>query len=415
MLMPLRLALRMLRKNPGFTLVAISSLAIGIGATSASFSIADVLILRPLPVLQPRRIVSVTPAKMGAFGADTAISYPDYRDFRDNNRTFDGLIAESFSRFTFGPDATVLPKIAYGVFVSGNFFRALGVQPALGRAFLGTEDQAPGRDAVVVLGHDFWVSDFNANPFVVGSTIRLNGVECTVIGVTPEQFTGIDNQNLKPSLFVPLAMSARMDPQNALERRDIRWLSVKGRLKPGVSIGQAQADFSSIAARLEEAYPLTNRDQKIQVLTELQMRAKLAPPNAAVSAMQGLLALCVLLVACANVAGLLLSRARARSREMAVRLAIGAGRGALIRQLFLEKFAAGAIRRSGGHGPGLRQYQFVQQPSHLDRCPGRCPRRGRSPCVVIHDCRRDSKHLPVRSGTSLSDHAAGLGARAPGS
>jgi predicted permease len=345
MLRPLRHALRMLRKNPGFTLVAVLSLAIGIGATSASFSIADVLILRPLPVPDPGRVVSVAPAKMGPFGADTRISYPDYRDFRDNNRSFEGLIAEGFSRFTFSPDATVLPKVAYGVFVSGNFFRTLGVQPALGRAFLDSEDQAVGRDAVVVLGHDFWVSQFNSNPSVVGSTIRLDGVECTVVGVSPEQFSGIDNQDLKPSLFVPLAMSPRMNQQNTLEMRDVRWLTVKGRLKPGIGIAQAQADIAAIAARLEQMYPVTNRDQKMQVLTEFQLRVKESPPSAAVAAMQLLLSLCVLAVACANVAGLLLSRARARSREMAVRIAIGAGRGALIRQLLFEN---GLIALAGG-------------------------------------------------------------------
>ena len=134
MLRSLRHALRILRKNPGFTFVAVLSLGIGIGATSARFSIADVLLLRPLPVMEPSRVVTVTPAKIGPFGADTRIAYPDYRDFRDNNRTFDGLIAEGFNRFTFSPNATVLPKIAYGVFVSGNFFRTLGVQPALRRA-----------------------------------------------------------------------------------------------------------------------------------------------------------------------------------------------------------------------------------------------------------------------------------------
>jgi len=351
MLKSLRHAVRMLRKNPGFTLVAICSLAIGIGATSASFSIADVLVLRPLPVPEQSRVVSVIPAKMGPFGADTAVSYPDYRDFRDNNRSFEGLLAEGFSRFTFSPDATVLPKIAYGVFVSGNFFRTLGVQPALGRAFLDSEDQAVGRDAVVVLGHDFWVSQFNSSPSVVGSTIRLDGVEFTIVGVSPESFTGLDNQDLKPSLFVPLAMSPRLNQQNTLEQRDVRWLTLKGRLKPGISVALANADIGSIAARLEQLYPQTNRDQKMEVLTEFRLRTKGAPPFAAVAAMQGLLALCVLLVACANVAGLLMSRARARSREMAVRLAIGAGRGALIRQLLLESML---IALAGGlAGMGL--------------------------------------------------------------
>ena len=137
MLRPIRHAVRMLRKNPGFSLVAICSLAIGIGATSASFSIADVLLLRPLPVLEPSRVVAVTPSKMGAFGADSSLSYPDYKDFRDTNRSFDGLVASGLRAFGFSPDGKALPKTTYGTYVSGNFFQTLGVQPALGRGFLG--------------------------------------------------------------------------------------------------------------------------------------------------------------------------------------------------------------------------------------------------------------------------------------
>ncbi len=255
----------------------------------------------------------------------------------------------------------------YGLYVSGNFFQVLGVEPALGRGFRPDEDQVPGRDAVVVLSHDLWSSQFGADASVIGRKLRLNGVEFTIVGVAPQHFTGMD-QYFRPALFVPIAMAPRIGQQDSLEKRDSRWLSVKGRLKPGVTLAQAHADLASIAAALERMYPDTDRNQSVRVKTELQLRIEQDSVDSQLVAMLMTLALSVLLVACANVAGLLLSRARSRSREIAVRLAIGAGRGRLIEQLLLESLLIALIGGAAGiaiaYG-GVQLFNQIQVPSDL--------------------------------------------------
>ena len=291
--------------------------------------------------------MTINTAKSAPFGLNTFISYPDYLDLRDRNRTFQDLVAASYAYFGFSPNTNTLPRMKWGLYVSGNFFRALGVEPALGRGFRPDEDQVEGRDPVAILGHDFWAGQFGANPAVVGSRIRLNGIDFTIIGVAPARFTGID-LFMRPHLFVPLAMFGRMSHQGWLQDRDAGWLMVKGRLKDGVGMAQANADVGALSSALQKLHAHTSGDQKLQVESELEFRIAQGPNQTAMAFMLGLLALCVLSVACANVAGLLLSRARSRTREVAVRLAIGAGRGALIRQLLLENLLVAIAGGVGG-------------------------------------------------------------------
>jgi predicted permease len=329
------------------------------------FSWADALLLRPLPVLKPSQIVTVRSSSLS--NPSNNVSYRDYVDFRDHNRTLDGLMAYSLAPFGLSEKPDASPQLKYGLFASGNLFSVLGVEPALGRGFRPDEDKVPGRDAVVVLSHDLWVSQFGADRSVIGRKVRLNGTEFTVVGVAPEHFTGVD-QYFRPALFVPIAMSARIAQQDGLEKRDNRWLNVKGRLKPGVTVPQAQADLASIASELERMYPDTNRNDTARVETEFQVRIEQDQPDAQLVAMLMTLALSVLLVACANVAGLLLSRARARSREIAVRLAIGAGRGRLIQQLLFESLLIALIGGAAGvavaYG-GVKFFNQIQVPADL--------------------------------------------------
>jgi hypothetical protein len=207
MLNDLRYAARTLRQNPGFALTAIVSIGLGIGATATVFSLGDGLVLRPMPVPNPSQVVKLasrTPS--GTFGE---MSYRDFVDYRDKLQSFDGLAAYSLTPFGFAKDPQSQSQMKYGFLVSGNFFRVMETEPRLGRGFRPEEDQAPGRDAVVVLAHSFWETEFASDPAIVGRRIRLNGLEFNVIGVAPESFTGIDLFS-RPAFYVPAMMSPAM-------------------------------------------------------------------------------------------------------------------------------------------------------------------------------------------------------------
>ncbi|HEV3332929.1 MAG TPA: ABC transporter permease [Bryobacteraceae bacterium] len=341
MLNDLRYALRMLRHNPGFALVAILSLALGIGANAAIFSLADGLILRPLPVPHAEQLIAIQSRVRGEGNSLlplTNVSYPDFADLRDKNKSFAGLAASQFAPVGFATEKGALPEAKFSALVSGNFFRVLDVRPQLGRGFRPEEDQAAGRDPVVVISHDLWKNQFAAAPDVLGRTIYLSGIEFKVVGVAPESFTG-PYFYLRPALYVPLAMGPRLlgdSQQQMLQQRDLRHTIVQGRLKPGVSLREAAAEVQVIAAQLAAAYPATNRNASLMVDTELMGRLKEQPGSLLLSGFLLILAGLVLLIACGNVVNLMLSRARGRTREIALRLAIGASRGRLIRQLLAE-------------------------------------------------------------------------------
>jgi macrolide transport system ATP-binding/permease protein len=343
---------RALSQAPTFTMTAVVSIALAIGANTAIFSFADALLLRPLPVPDGSGVVTlcsvaqiVTRLAPGA----GRMSYADYRDYRDKLNSFEGLLLYDDIGGVISRDADDEPYVSGGYLVTGNFFDVLGIHMLLGRTFRPEEDQVPGRDAVMVLAHDLWKSYFAADPSVIGRKVRLNGLEFTIIGVAPESFTGI-NLFLKPNFFIPVMMgpsvgaaAGQSSTHTLLTRRDGRWFDVRGRLKPGISIRAASREAAALAASLEQSYPETNRGVRAAVQTEARTRMDTFPGlGAVVTAMFALITV-ILLIACANVANLLLTRSRDREREIAVRLAIGVGRLRLMRLLLVESlWIAGA-------------------------------------------------------------------------
>jgi predicted permease len=367
----LRHGCRMFAKNPGFTLAAVLSIALGAGANVAMFSAADALLLRPLPVPRSGEIVVVGTDFSELNFSSMSSSYPNYVDLRDRNRSFGGLLAFHATTAGFAADPAATAQVKVGMVVTGNFLQVLGVQPELGRSFRPEEDQVPGRDAVVILSHGA-CEQLGSDPKILGHAVRIAGIEFTVIGVTPESFIGPD-RNFRPAFYVPMMMWPRLssDPQT-LEARDRFNLTIKGRLKPGVSLTQAQAELDTIARDLERAHPDTNRNLHLTVRTQLQMNIRENRVYTALAAILTLLAAAVLIVACANVAGLLTSRAPLRAREIALRLAVGAGRPRLIRQLLTE---SGLIAAAGGllglplAYIGISRLRQIQFPTDLIMVP----------------------------------------------
>lgn len=355
----LRYALRTIAKSPGFAFISILSIALGVGANAAMFSYVDALLLRPLPVPDSGRIVAINSTAPGTRLGN--MSYPDYADLRDQTQTLSSLVCYEIIRVGLNTSRDGVAQMTLGAIASGNFFAGLGIDIAMGRSFRADEDRTPGKDLVAVISYRLWERQFGSDPAAVGRTLRLNGTDFTVVGVAPKDFSGPE-AFIQPDVYVPMNTFAQAIPDaksDYLTRRPARSLNLLGRLKSGVSAKQAQAELGTLALRLASHYPDTNRDRGVTVMNYQQARFQANSLDAVLAlTLLGITGL-VLLIACANVANLVLARGSARVKEIAIRMAIGAGRWRLVRQMLTESLLLAIAGGIAGLGVGYAGVRFL--------------------------------------------------------
>jgi predicted permease len=358
----LKYALRTLGKNPGFTIVAVITLALGIGANTAIFSLTDQVLLRMLPVGHPKELVILrspgpSPGRNWNDGpGGTSFSYPAYKDLRDRNQVLSGLLARFSTQVSVAAQGS--SELANGELVTGNYFTVLEVEPAMGRVFGAEDETAPGANSVVVLSYGYWKRRFGLDPGILNKQLVVNGHPLTVVGVSRVGFTGVQ-VGQAPDLFIPITLKAQMTPNwDGLADRDDHWLAMIGRLKSGMSVSKAEAGIApTYHAMLETESPAKKSNPKTR--QEFLDRKLILDPGskgrpilqhetkAPLLALMGMVGL-VLMIACANLASLLVARGEARQREIALRLALGAGRWRLIRQLVAESLLLAVVGGAAG-------------------------------------------------------------------
>ena len=342
----LRFGLRMLRRSPGFSFLAIFCLTLGIGANAAVYSWIEGILLRPYALVAGQDRMVVLVGKIRGEPGHDALSWPDFLDVRRNGKLFESVVADRITGTTLA-EGDRADRVA-GQIVSANYFETIGVRPVLGRGFEPGEESGSNAHPVVVIGHKMWRDRFQGDPGVLGKTQLMNGMPHTIIGVAPEGFNGTF-VGYAMQFWIPASMEQTFDAGGyKLEDRGARWVESFARLKPGVTRAQAQAEISAIAKRLEAEYPETNKGREIELSPLWRNPFNGAGRLYPTLQIGAIVAFFVLLIACANVSNLLLVRSFARRREMTIRLAVGSGRGRLVRQLVTEGLIMSALAAGGG-------------------------------------------------------------------
>jgi predicted permease len=373
----IRFGLRSMRKNPGFSLICVLSLALGIGANTTIFTVVNAILLNPLPVADISRLVEIDTVDSKtkvtqANATKLGMSYPNCQDYQRQNQVLTGISCIAFSTLTWSGQAE--PRQVAGQLVNANYFDVLGLTPSLGRFFLSDEDTKPGGNNVVIVSHALWTNKLGSDPNVIGKTLTLNAAPYTVIGVAPKGFKGTFTIGPAEAVWIPVSMYgqalAGFLKDNFNDRRFLDMLVI-GRLKPGVSRGQAEGELKTIASRLERDYPKENGGRSVAVSALADAAVGVNQHDQFVVAgalMMGVVGL-ILLIACVNLANLLLARAARRQREISIRTAVGASRLRLVRQLLTESVALSLI----GGVVGLvlafagRQLLWANRPPFIER------------------------------------------------